>query len=164
MGETWKVIPDFDPYEASDKGRIRRAHGVSYVILKPWTNQYGHEIVDIKIRGKRHVSYVHRLVAFAFINNPENKPCVNHKDNNPHNNVSGNLEWCTKKENSQWMSNQLRGTSVPVIATEIETGKQIRFDRLQDVRNFGFQPSCVCCCCKGKRGFSQHKGYRWRYV
>lgn len=163
MEETWKLIPGFEPYEASDRGRIRRAHKSGYVVLKPWENQYGHEIVDIKIRGKRFTSYVHRLVALAFVCNPENKPCVNHRDNNPHNNTPDNLEWCTKKENSQWMSKQLRGTSVPVIATEIGTGKQIRFGRLNDVRKLGFQPSCVCYCCKGKRGLSQHKGYRWNY-
>ena len=161
MGEKWKLIPGFEPYEASNTGKIRRLHKNEYKILKPWNNQYGHEIVDIKINGKRKASYVHRLVAFAFIDNPDGKPCINHKDNNPKNNHPENLEWCTKKENSEWMSLQYRNGGIPVVGVEIETGRRLTFKRVNDVRKAGFQPSCVCNCCKGKR--YQHKGYRWKY-
>lgn len=132
--------------------------------MKPWTNQYGHLYVDTHLNGDRRTQSVHRLVALAFVPNPENKPCINHKDNNPQNNVPSNLEWCTKKENSEWMSKQLRGTSIGVIGTNLETGEVIRFDRLNDVKKAGFQSSCVCLCCKGNRGVKQHKGYRWEYA
>ena len=52
--------------------------------------------------GKRRDVYIHRLVATAFIPNPENKPCVNHKDCDRTNNCVLNLEWCTVKENTEY--------------------------------------------------------------
>lgn len=60
----------------------------------------GYRIVTIWVNGKQENHYVHRLVAEAFIPNPEDKPEVNHKDGNKQNNNVNNLEWCTSSENN----------------------------------------------------------------
>ena len=68
-----------------------------------------------EIQGTKY--YVHRLVALAWVPNPDNKPCVGHKDNNPFNNRASNLYWCTQKENMEQMvrdGRSLRGEDNPV--------------------------------------------------
>lgn len=67
-------------------------------ILKPKIDKYGYEVVTLTTNGKRKCYRVHRLVAMAFIDNPENKPTVNHIDGNKRNNDYFNLEWATQKE------------------------------------------------------------------
>lgn len=62
---------------------------------------WGYPVVDILIDNKRRKIPVHRLVAQAFIENPKNKPCVNHIDGNKLNNNVSNLEWCTYSENEK---------------------------------------------------------------
>lgn len=68
-------------------------------ILKPLIDKDGYEHVVIHIDGKKYRRSIHRLVALAFIPNPNNKPEVNHKDGNKSNNNVDNLEWATSKEN-----------------------------------------------------------------
>lgn len=186
--ELWKVIPEYNLYEVSSLGRVRCKERVKKCghghhmqkehLLKLMNNKYGYYYVQFKQDGKCHKYYVHRLVAMAFIPNPENKPYINHKDNNPHNNCVDNLEWCTPKENYDWMAIQGRNKRTkqwlerlhssqskfytPVIATNIKTGETLSFPKLNDVSKKGFQPSCVSNCCKGKR--MTHKGYYWKYA
>lgn len=64
-------------------------------------SQTGYLVVNIRVEGVRQPVYIHRLVAEAFIVNPENKPFVNHKDGNKHNNSVSNLEWVTDPENKE---------------------------------------------------------------
>ena len=71
----------------------------SLAILKPFDNN-GYLVVDLFANAVRQRVPVHRMVAIAFISNPENKPFVNHIDGNKHNNNVENLEWCTASENS----------------------------------------------------------------
>ena len=186
--ELWKVIPEFDDYEISNCGRIRckerivrkgyREYMAKEHYLKPVDNTNGYLRIQLKQNGRAKRFYIHRLVAFAFIENPENKPFINHIDNNPGNNKVENLEWCTQRENFEWMKLQGRNKRTeqwlknvhrsqeksykPVIATNKETGEEIRFERLNDVKKAGFQSSNVCKCCQGKQ--NAHKGYYWRYA
>lgn len=98
MSEEWKKISEFEDYEVSNLGRVRRRQKV----LKPNTvrSLCGIEYYQLSIckdgvkRGKR----IHRLVAETFLPNPENKPTVNHKDHNGLNNTLENLEWATHSE------------------------------------------------------------------
>lgn len=70
------------------------------IILKPGVDRYGYLIVTLCNNGKTKTTLVHRMVAETFIPNPENKPCVNHKDGDKGNCSVENLEWCTVKENA----------------------------------------------------------------
>lgn len=186
--EIWKPIEGFSYYEISSRGRVRTKERVvrngqgPYIkrerLLKLQDNGLGYKRICVRENDVKKFLYIHRLVAQAFIPNPENKPCVNHIDNNPENNTVENLEWCTKQENTDWMVKQGRNKRnsqwisrlhttqaqkfyKPVIGTNMRTGEQIYFDHLNSVKTCGFDVSCVCWCCKGKRNF--HKGYFWRY-
>lgn len=91
MKEIWKNIMDFNGYQVSNLGRIRSFK--TYKVLKQKTYK-GYKSLCLYKYGKKYYRAVHRLVAEAFISNPKNLPCVNHKDENPSNNCVNNLEWC----------------------------------------------------------------------
>lgn len=79
-------------------GRVKNKHGR---ILKPEIRK-GYYSVDLMKDGKRYKFRVHRLVAEAFVPNPDNLPMVNHKDEDRLNNIASNLEWCDNTYNSQY--------------------------------------------------------------
>ena len=95
--EIWKTIPISIKYEASTFGRIRRIK--TGRILKSHKNEHGYLKTKIKgTNGENITSLIHRLVAITFIENPYNKPTVNHINHCPSNNNVYNLEWATHKE------------------------------------------------------------------
>lgn len=99
MTEEWRPVEGFS-YEVSSRGRVRRAETgrvVKSQFIKARTDLY--ERVELWRHNHRHIRYVHRLVAQAFIPNPERKPEVNHLDENTLNNAVSNLEWSTRSEN-----------------------------------------------------------------
>lgn len=84
---------------------------------------------DLYKGGKNYTKGIHVLVAMAFIPNPHNKPCVNHKDNNPHNNYVSNLEWATQAENIGHMveqDRQAKGEKIARSKLTEQTVKEIR--------------------------------------
>lgn len=102
MSEIWKSIPDYEGlYEVSNYGRVRSVYRYKR-ILKPMISNSGYERVDLFKNKNRKQFSVHRLVALTFIDNPEGKKIVNHKDENKLNNHINNLEWVTNKENCQY--------------------------------------------------------------
>ena len=76
--------------------------GKRRTILKHKINEGGYHCVDIYTKGKKKEMRVHRLVAICYLSNPENKPTVNHNDDNTHNNDLINLEWMTKQEQEDY--------------------------------------------------------------
>lgn len=117
MIEIWKDIKDFEGiYQVSTFGRIKRLSRktinegllgknkelqLKEIILKPSTITKGYKGITLTKGKKRYPKKVHRLVAEAFIPNPNNKPQINHIDCNKSNNNVNNLEWCTNSENQK---------------------------------------------------------------
>ena len=111
MNEIWKNIDGYgDNYQVSNKGRVRSIdrfvshgrHGKIFrkgKIRKLMTTKHGYYQVSLKYDGKTSTQLVHRLLAIAFIDNPDNNPCINHKDGVKSDNNISNLEWCTYSEN-----------------------------------------------------------------
>ena len=99
----WKPILGYQNlYEVSDQGQVRNKDSKRF--LKPYQNPKGYMIVTLSNRGKSKKMRLHRLVAQAFLNNPDNLPDVNHKDYDRTNNCVNNLEWMGRKENVQYSS------------------------------------------------------------
>ena len=100
MKEIWKEIDD--RYSISTLGRVNSNYANKERILKPFKDVRGYLKVDLRYGDKRKTMAVHRLVALAFIPNPNNLPEVNHKDENKENNYVNNLEFCDTKYNCNY--------------------------------------------------------------
>lgn len=98
---TSKVVEDglFEVFENGRIFRINRSGKPECTFYNMGRKDNGYYAVNTMVKGKQKHFYVHRLIAKAFIPNPENKPQVNHKDGNKLNNEIDNLEWVTSKEN-----------------------------------------------------------------
>lgn len=120
MKELWKTIIGFEGiYEVSSLGNVRglqrivRGVVVPEKIMSPRVCVKGYKSVGLNKNGVQYHKSVHRLVANAFIPNPDNKPCVNHIDGNPSNNKIENLEWATHRENRKHYIEILSGHNLP---------------------------------------------------
>lgn len=110
MEEIWKNIKGYEGlYQISNLGKVKslerkRYNGQNYYmqqekILKLQNDKYGYKTIMLHKDKKSKNLKVHRLVAQAFLTNPQNKLEINHKDGNKSNNCVNNLEWCTSIEN-----------------------------------------------------------------
>ncbi len=165
MRETWRAVVGYEGlYEVSNQGRIRRVK-----IIEPTKKKHGYMQVSLVDRsGKRKSLRLHRIVAEAFIPNPENKPQVNHKDENPENNRAGNLEWATAEENTNYGSRTARaaaknGSKTPIVQIEPETLAVVAEYPGQSAaaRETGIAASCINACLRGKQRHAG--GYLWEY-
>lgn len=172
--EIWKDIAGYEGlYQVSNEGRVKslarvviRNNGqklpIKERILKPAFNGRGYLIVDLCDGGKKKHFKVHRLVCQAFHENPDNKPCVNHLDENKINNYASNLEWCTYEENNNHGTRAAR-TSKPVGQYSLD-GKLIKIwpSTIEAERQMEFDNGNIGKAANGK--YKQAYGFRWKYI
>jgi hypothetical protein len=102
--EEWKIIDRFSGYSVSNMGRVKSniGHRRYETLMKPiYPEKEPYLKVVLYFNKKRHYKTIHRLVAHAFIPNPDNKKVANHKNGNKHDNRASELEWTTHSENIQ---------------------------------------------------------------
>ena len=176
--EVWKDIDGYEgSYQVSNYGRVRSKDRVSFSgrklkgrVLKQKVNK-GYYVIGLYKDGKQFGETVSRLVANAFIPNSENKPEVNHIDENKANNHANNLEWVTPKENSNHGTRNskvipyLTWNRKPVTMIDKETNECIQtFKSINEAcRALGVTAGGgISEVCKGINKTAY--GYKWKYA
>lgn len=190
--EVWKDITGYEGlYQVSNLGRVkslaREVFTGVYMRQIPETikisqkhSSGNYRSIVLSKEGKKTPRLIHRLVAEAFIPNPNNKPEIDHKDGDPTNNNSNNLRWATRKENNNFpihkhrVSESKKGckssqcgkfgklhhNSIPVVRISFN-GVVAEYECLMAAARDGFNLNAVWNCCNGR--VKTHKGYRWMY-
>lgn len=164
MQEEWKDVKGYEGiYQVSNLGRIKSLKNNK--IRKNVKDKIGYERIMLSKNNKIKLHYIHRLVAEAFIPNPNNLPQVNHKDEIKSNNIANNLEWCTQEYNNIY-GNRIK-TVKEKLSKEIYqfdlNGKFIKkWDNINQIKS---EMNINCChigdCCNNKR--KKAYGYIWKY-
>ena len=184
--EIWKDIPEYEGlYQVSNFGRIKSLNykrSGKEKILKTYKDKYGYLILHLHNNSKGKTHFVHRLVALAFLENPENYPMINHKDESRDNNCVGNLEWCDCKYNLNYGSRNIR-------LSKTKKGKPLTEEHKQNMskaiskpilqftldsvfirewqsatiasKELNINQSNITACCKGR--YKSAGMYIWRY-
>ena len=192
--EEWRDIEGYEGYyQVSNKGRVRSIDRIiegrwgfilaKGIMLNQKTTTYGYKEVGLSKNGKVKHFLVHRLVAMAFIPNPNNYLQINHKSEVKTENSVDNLEWCDAKYNSNYGTHneKLRvsntGRVLPKYAVDIMAEKHKkpvamykdgvlvkRFDSAADAdrENDDFNYVSISAACKGR--LKTYKGYTWKFV
>jgi hypothetical protein len=160
--EVWKPVVGYEGcYEVSDHGRIRSLErtGTKGGILKQKDRQ-GYLCVDLSKGDKKRTIDVHRIVATAFIPNPDELPCVNHKDETRTNNNVDNLEWCSHQYNIVYGSGLERALATKEKARRpficLETGRVYR-SQTKFAKEYGVTPGFINNVLNGRRGSNNFK-------
>jgi hypothetical protein len=170
MCEEWREIPMFDGrYEVSSTGKVY-SH-ITKRLKKTPVGKRGYPVVSLSDEnGKLHVKTVHRLVAQAFIPNPENKPEVNHIDGCKTNCMVDNLEWATRRENDHHARvTGLHKSDGDKSVIQKRDGKIIAvFKSVSEAsRKTGISRSCIGNVCRGYVWNGRHSrtagGFSWEY-
>lgn len=177
--EEWRDIAGFEGvYQVSNLGRVKRIKAERRTrggyILKNIRQKIGYSSVNLSRSGKSAMYYIHRLVAEAFMPNPENKPEIDHIDGSRDNNKVDNLRWCTRKENQNFPiakkrhgiattktltgRNGISSNSAKAIIC-IETGV-LYWGALEANRVTGISHGCISAVVRGE--WKTAGGYHWR--
>lgn len=188
MKEIWKDIENYEGiYQVSNLGRVRSLtrkvickggqRTTKGKILKPTVSRNLYLTVDLRQHQKHKTQLVHRLVAQAFIPNPKKYSIINHRDNNPQNNIVTNLEWCTQSYNVKYgysngnakpTSGCFKKGNIPHNRRRInqysKSGEYL--NTFNSVKEAGLYvntvPSNINNCLSGNTKTA--KGYIWRYA
>lgn len=173
----WAIIEDQPSYRVRRDGQVVSLKYGKFYILAKSPRKDGYLQVYLRQNGIQSNTLIHRLVAKAFIPNPENKPYVNHKDGNKKNNNVDNLEWNTVSENAKHafaiglkkVSDYQRSVcaklskinSIPVYQYTKALKLVKKYKSYNDaMRKLGIDSSAICKCVKGKN--SHAGGFIWK--
>lgn len=163
--EVWRDAAGYEGrYQVSDHGRVRNS---SLKVKRPQLVNSGYLVVHLYSGGKhtRKIATVHKLVALAFVDNPANKPEVNHRNGNKADNTAGNIEWSTRLENvTHSISTGLIPPDQkrqPVIGFPVAGGMSINFSSLTEaeIHLSGKKTSAIQHSMGRKNGTAY--GYSW---
>ena len=166
MYEIWRDIEGYEGlYQISNKGRVKSLYKGSERILRPVIDKHGYMFVYLYNDNVRKYFKLHRLVAQAFISNPNNLNEVNYKDENKLNNCVENLEWMRHIDNCNYGTRNERITGRPSIAIlqYSKSGEFIKeWPSSREVKRvLGIDNSHIIACCKGK--LKSSGGFIWKY-
>ena len=191
IGEIWRTaVSDGEIYEGFEVSNLGRIKSLNYhrtgraELLEPSDNGYGYLIVSLSKNRKVKNCRVHRLVAEAFLPNPENKPCINHKiegdEGKKINMVFFNkdgtidkerttIEWATYEENINYGTHNERSAKARINGKRSKTvlqlslsGELIReWESTKECGRNGFNQGAVAACCRGEK--PHYKGFLWMY-
>lgn len=140
----WRKIKGYERYYVSDTGKVVNTETGSE--LKPYENEKGYMRTELWKNNERTHVFVHRLVADAFIDNPDNLPQVNHKDGNKKNNHVSNLEWCTGEQNIE------HAIRTGLIETRrVYAGDKLHVSKADAARSLGVSVRTINSALNGKR-------------
>lgn len=182
LNEEWRDIKDYEgKYQVSNYGRVRsldreivykdgRKRFFKGIILKPLINKTGYYQISLLINKHENKCFIHRLVAFAF---PEicgewfEGAEINHKDENPLNNIATNLEWCTSKYNINYGGHNKRmqlSLSKEIIQYSLDGCFLKKWESSeQAAKELNLSGSNIRKCCKINNRYKTVGGYIWRY-
>jgi len=169
-----KTIPGYPMYMATDDGKIYSLSSKKF--LKQTISKFGYARVTLyKGNGEKHKIMVHRLVAIAFLHNPDSLPQVNHINENRLDNRVKNLEWCSASYNINYgnrnyaVSKKMqlykeKTTAKRIKQINLQTGKTIKVWKSMHAieRELNIPHSGIYSCCTGKR--KTRGGYAWQYA
>lgn len=160
--EKFIIIEQFNNYAVSNFGRIKNVKNNKIMTLTK--NKYGYMQYTFCQNNIKKTLRIHRLVALYFIDNPQNKPYVNHKDGNKENNNVENLEWCTAKENNvHARQSGLINQEKPILAENIITGERITFKSVSEASALlGINKGTISKVLHGKRNKTHN--YKFTYI
>lgn len=163
--EEWKDIEGYPNYMVSNLGRVKSLKFGKEKILKSRKNNDGYLYINLCKEGKKKTHTIHRLVAQAFLPNPNNLPEVNHKDEDKTNNRIENIEYCDRKYNINYGNRNekmAKSLSKPILQFTKEMELVRKWESATDAsRVLGINQGDICSCLKGK--LKSVGGFIWGY-
>jgi hypothetical protein len=159
--ESWVMLEDYPYDKISQDGRI---YSTWMKKEKTQASRGKYKFVSITDKnGKETKIGIHRLVALAYLPNPNNYPCVNHIDGNPSNNNVGNLEWCSYQQNSQHAHDTGLNKTKEIIQMDFNGNEINRFSSAVEAsKKLNISKHGIRNCCSERSKTSG--GFKWKYV